>query len=137
MDPALLPPPALLTAPVVFAHATPLVQVIILGLVLATGAAIVVAALKLASGRRPSGGSAFLSGLRIGGPLAGLAGGGMGAFNMALGLSNHAPPPPVSVLAHGWAEIMMLITLGLLCGVVAVITNWAVEARADRAALRG
>ena len=34
------------------------------------------------------------------------------------------------------AEIALMLGLGLLCGVVAVIANWAVEARIDRAVLR-
>ena len=126
---------ASLTPVVVFANAAPAVKVIIICLIAATLAAIVVAGVKLASGPRLSGGSAFLSGLRLGGPLAGLVGGAYGGFTMALGLANMAEPVPVSILARGAAEVMLLIVLGLVSGSVAVIANWAVEARIDRAVL--
>lgn len=125
-----------LTAAGVFAHATPFVQLIVLALVAAMVAALVVCGLKLASGPRLTGGSAFLSGLRLGGPIAGALGAGYGVLNMCIGLSNVTPTPPVSVLAHGWAEAMLLVVLGFLTGMVAVIANWAVESRIDRAVLR-
>lgn len=110
-------------------------KLIILGLIVATLAALLVCSLKLLSGTRLSGGSAFLSGLRLGGPLAGLLGAAYGGLNMSIGLAN-VHTPPVSVLAHGAAEIMLLVVLGLLSGAVAVFTHWAVEARIDRAVLR-
>jgi hypothetical protein len=137
---ALLATPAVafaapLTPVVVFLNAAPVVKVIILGLVLATLAAVVVCGVKMASGPRLSGGSAYLSGLRVGGPMAGLVGAAWGGLNMTLGLANVAAPPPLSILAHGLAEVMMLILLGLISGAVAVMANWAVEARIDRAVL--
>jgi biopolymer transport protein ExbB/TolQ len=126
-----------LTPAAIFGHASPFVQAIILGLVAATLAAIVVCIMKLASRSKLAGGSAFISGLRVGGPLAGFLGAAWGGLNMAIGLANLAEPVPVNVLAHGWAEAMFLIVLGLLCGAVAVICHWAIEARIDRAVLRG
>ncbi len=120
----------------VFENATAIVKLIIVGLVVSTLAAAIVCGMKLASGSRLSGGSAYLSGLRIGGPLAGFVGAAYGAMNMAIGLANVTAPVPVSVLAHGAAEVLMLIFLGLVSGSVAVIANWAVEARIDRAVLR-
>lgn len=126
-----------LTPAAIFGNATPVVKVIILGLVAATLAAVVVCVRKLISGQRLAGGSAFISGLRVGGPLAGFLGAAWGGLNMAIGLANVTQPVPVSVLAHGWAEAMFVIVLGLLCGAVAVICHWAIEARIDRAVLRG
>ncbi len=117
-------------------HATPVVQLIILGLVAGTLAAIAICALKLSSGPRLSGGSAFLSGLRAGGPLAGLLGAAYGGLNMAIGLANVAGPVPLNILARGYAEVMLMVVLGLLAGAVAVIANWAVESRIDRTVLK-
>jgi hypothetical protein len=126
-----------LTPAAIFGHATPVVQAIILFLVAAMLAAIVVCALKLASGPRLAGGSAFVSGLRVGGPLAGFLGAAWGGLNMAVGLANVTQPVPVNLLARGWAEAMFLIVLGLLSGAVAVICHWAIEARIDRVVLKG
>ncbi len=133
---ALAAEPAL-TPALVFQHAAPAPKLIILGLLGSTLAAVVVCILKLASGRRLSGGSAFLSGLRVGGPLAGLMGAAWGAFNMCLGLANSPVDVPLNVIARGLAEAALLVVLGLLAGAVAVIANWAVEARIDRAVLKG
>jgi hypothetical protein len=117
-------------------HATPVVQIIILGLVAAIVAAIAICAVKLSTGPRLSGGSAYLSGLRLGGPLAGLLGAAYGGLNMTIGLANVVGPVPLNVLAHGFAEVMLMIVLGLLSGAVAVIANWAVESRIDRSVLK-
>jgi hypothetical protein len=119
----------------VFAHSAVLVKLVIVCLVASTLAAIVVAGLKAASGPRLAGGSAFLSGLRLGGPLAGLVGAAYGGLNMAIGLANVPGPVPTNVLARGVAEVMLLILLGLICGSVAVVANWVVEARIDRTVL--
>jgi biopolymer transport protein ExbB/TolQ len=137
---ALLAFPALaqaapLTPAVVFMNAAPLPKLIILGLVVASVAAIVICVMKLSAGRKLSGGSAFLSGLRVGGPLAGLLGAALGCLNMSLGIANLPVTPPMNVLARGIAEAVLLVTLGLLAGSVAVIANWAVEAKIDRALL--
>lgn len=120
----------------VFLAAGPIPKLLMVGLVLATGAAVVVCGLKLASGSRLSGGSAYLSGLRAGGPLAGLLGAAYTALILLIGLSNAPTPPPLKEVAPGLAEIVLLIALGLLSGAVAIVGNWAVEARIDRAVLR-
>jgi hypothetical protein len=124
-----------LTPLAVFQDAALPVQVIGAGLVLSTIAAVVVCLVKLASGPRLAGGSAFLSGLRLGGPLAGLVGAAYGGLLIAMSLANMAAPAPMPLIARGVAEAMMLILLGLICGAVAVIANWAVEARIDRVVL--
>ncbi len=120
----------------VFQNATPFVQMIMLALVLATLAALVVCGMKLMSGPSLSGGSAFLSGLRLGGPIAGGLGAAYSILNMCIGLANVAVTPTLKVLAPGFAEAVLMIGLGMFTGVVAVIANWAVEARVDRAVLR-
>ncbi|ESQ80867.1 hypothetical protein [Asticcacaulis sp. YBE204] len=120
---------------VIFQDAAPPVKLLIIGLVLSIIAALVVCGRKLMQGPRLAGGSAYLRGLRLGGPLAGLVGAAFGALNMAVGLANVKDTPPLWVLAPGGAEIMALILLGLIAGSVAVISNWAVEARIDRTVL--
>ena len=54
---------------------------------------------------------------------------------MVIGIANLGATPPLSSLAHGIAEIVALVLLGLVSGAVAVIANWAVDARIDRTIL--
>ena len=131
---AILETPMTLTA--VFANASILVKLIFVALALASVAAVALSVVKLRSGAKLAGGSAFLSALRFGGPLAGLMGAAWGVLRMSLGLANVGSAPP-QVLARGWAEAALVVVLGLACGLVAVIANWAVEARIDRDVLRG
>lgn len=119
----------------VFGDAAPSVKLVMLALVVGALAAVIVTALKLASGRRLSGGSAYVSALRLGGPLLGL----MGAMYVLLmgfiGIANARAAVPVAVLAPGFAEAALLFLLGLLAGVVGVICHWIIEARIDRTVL--
>ena len=124
-----------LTPALIFAHAAPLPKLIMLGLIVATVAAVVICVMKLRAGRTLSGGSAFLSGLRVGGPLAGLLGAANVCLNMSIGVANSPVSPPMNVLAPGFAEAVLLVGLGLLAGSAAVICNWLVEAKIDRAVL--
>ena len=125
-----------MTAAAIFARASLPVQLVVIGLAFASAGAIAVCVAKLRSGPRLAGGSAFLSGLRFGGPLAGLVGAAWGVWRMSIGLANIGSAPP-QVLARGWAEAALVVLLGLACGLLAVIANWAVEARIDRDVLRG
>jgi hypothetical protein len=118
-------------------NAAPAVKLVVLLLLVLNVAAIAISIRKVASGARLPGGSAFLSGLRLGGPLTGFLGAAWGGLAMAMGLANVAGPVPTNILARGAAEVMLLIVLGLLTGAVAVVANWAVEARIDRAVLKG
>jgi hypothetical protein len=128
---------ATLTPVAVFQNAAHPVQAITLGLILAMVAAIVICGVKLSTGPALSGGSAFLSGLQLGGPLAGLLGASVTLLIMALGVSNTPAPVTVNQMAPGIAEAIMLVVLGLAAGAVAVIAKWAVDARIDRAVLKG
>ncbi|MDP3748024.1 MAG: hypothetical protein Q8Q88_13360 [Phenylobacterium sp.] len=125
-----------LTVGAVFANAHPIVQGVMAVLIACSVAAVIVGARKVASGPHLAGGSAFLSGLRLGGPLIGCLGAAYTALMIFLGISNVPSPAPMKVIAPGLAEVTLMLGLGLLCGVVAVIANWAVEARIDRAVLR-
>lgn len=120
----------------IFAEAAPLMKFIMFGLVAATVAAVVICGIKLASGPRLTGGSAFLSGLRLGGPLAGFLGAAFVSLNIFVGISGLPEPVSLKVAAPGIAEAILILGLGMLAGAVAVIANWAVEARIDRAVLR-
>lgn len=119
----------------VFTAAPIPIKLLMLALTAATIAAIVVCLRKLMRGPRLSGGSAYLRGLRYGGPLAGLVGAAVGGLNMIIGIANFGSTPPMPVLAHGIAEVVALFLLGLVSGAVAVIANWAVDSRIDRAIL--
>jgi hypothetical protein len=121
----------------VFQDAAIPIKLLAIGLVLVTVAAMVVCAVKLASGPGLTGGSAFLSGLRLGGPLAGLVGAAYTGFLMAVNLANASSPVPGALLARGWAEVLALVLLGVLSGAVAVMAKWAVDSRIDRAVLKG
>ena len=125
-----------LTPMQVFAHAAPLQKLIILALLVSMIAALVVLVLKLRSAGRLPGGSAFLSGLRLGGPILGGLGACWSLLSMALGYANVAGEPSLKVLAPGLAETFFVVGLGFLAGVVAVIANWAVESRVDHSVLR-
>lgn len=138
--PSLLPSSAQaapLTIGGVFGEAHVFMQLIMAGLIVATLAAVVLCVLKLASGPRLTGGSAFISGLRFGGPLLGLLGASFTGLYAFLGIANVGAPVPMHVIAPGLAEAALLTFLGLLAGAVAVICHWAVEARIDRTVLKG
>ena len=117
-------------------NTAPIPKLILLALAVASVAAVAVCLGKLASGPRMSGGSAFLSGLRFGGPLAGLLGAALTGLHMAVGAANTTGDVPASLLARGYAEIMLLMVFGFFTGAVAVIANWAVESRIDRSVLK-
>ena len=119
----------------IFGDATPSMKVVMVILVVTMIVAVVVTVRKLMSGPSLTGGSAFLSALRLGAPLLGLLGAAYNGLNMLIGLAN-AGPQPIEVLAHGLAESAFLLLLGLMLGVVAVICHWAVESRVDRMVLR-
>ncbi len=120
----------------VFANAAPMQKLVILGLAAATVAAVVIAARKVASGPRLAGGSAFVSGLRFGAPIAGVFGGAVALFRLSLGIANVQAAPTLKMLAPGLAEAASVAALGFLCGVVAVTLHWAIEARLDREILK-
>lgn len=122
-----------MTPALVFAHAAPPMKVLVLGLLVSTVLALVVTARKLTT---PSlaGGSAFLSGLRLGGPMVGFLGAAFTGLTVSIGLSN-VGQQPVEVLAPAFAEAAFVVVLGMLAGLVAVVCHALVEARIDRKVL--
>jgi hypothetical protein len=121
-----------LTPIAVFAHSAPMQKAIVIALLLAIAAAVAVAAQKLSRAQRLPGGSAFLSGLRLGGPILGGLGACWSLFSMSLGYANVPGDLPLKVLAPGFAEAFLMVSLGFLAGGVAVLAHWGVEARMDR-----
>jgi biopolymer transport protein ExbB/TolQ len=138
----LIPPAALasermLTPVNVFFDAAPFPKLVMLALLAAIVAATVIAVRKMLSGPSLAGGSAFISGLRLGGPLAGALGASYTMLCGFLGVANVAFPVTLKIMAPGLAEAVLLLGLGLLAGAVAVIAHWVIEARIDREVLRG
>ena len=124
-----------LTPVTIFFYAAVPMQVIIVALIVAAIAAVVVTIRKLASGPHLSGGSTYLSALRLGAPLLGLLGAAFNGLMMFVALAKFGPQP-INVMAPGLAEAAFLVLMGLIVGVIAVVCHWAVEARVDRAVLR-
>jgi len=125
-----------ITPMVVFANAETLQKLIIVALLASAVAALVVLALKLRGGPRLAGGSAFLSGLRLGGPILGGLGACLSLLNMSIGYANVPGDLPLKVLAPGFAEAFFVVGLGFLAGAVAVFANWVVESRIDHSVLK-
>lgn len=125
-----------LTLAGVFSDADETMQFLMIALVAASLAAIVVTGLKLASGKRLNGGSAFVSALRLGGPLIGLVGAAFVLLMGFIGIANSGGSVPLPVLAPGFAEAALLFLLGLIAGVVGVVCHWIIEARIDRTVLQ-
>jgi hypothetical protein len=119
----------------VFEWSGPVQKLVVISLLLAIVAAIVVLAVKLSGGRRLAGGSTFLSGLRLGGPIVGALGACASLLSMTLGYAGVPGDPPLKILAPGFAEAFLQIELGLLAGAAAVFAHWAVESRIDRQVL--
>jgi len=118
----------------VAANAAPVQQLLMLGIAIATLAAIIISVFKLLPGRL-SGGSAFVSSLRFAGPVAGILGAAYAAWRMCIGIATVPDTPSLKVLAPGFAEIATLIALGALSGIIAIVLTWAIEARIDRQVL--
>jgi len=125
-----------LTLSDVFGDADGTMKALMILLLAAAVIAIIVTGTKLASGKRLPGGSAFVSVLRLGGPLLGLLGAVFVLLNGFVGIANAGGPIPMPVLAPGFAEAALLFLLGLVSGVVGVICHWIIEARIDRAVLK-
>jgi len=127
-----VPTPPALTIIDVFTHAKPIVMLVFTGLILATAYAAFLYASGLATrrGERPRS-LTFLSALAAGGPLLGLFGAAYGLMDMCIGIANVRPAPSVTVLAPGYAEAGLSVTLGLLAGAIAVIGHRHLRARLE------
>ena len=119
----------------VFEFAGAFEQAVMILLVLGMVAAVAVLIAKLSKSGRLPGGSAFLSALRLGGPILGGLGASWSLLNMTLGYANVGADLPLSVLAPGFAAAFLQIALGLKLGAIAGAAHWAVESRIDRQVL--
>lgn len=122
---------------VIVAHTAPMQKVLLLALAAATLTAVAIAVGKVAAGRRLAGGSAFVSGLRLGGPVIGALGAAYALMASAIGIANTPGEPTLKLLAPGLAEAGFMVWLGFLAGAIGVIANWAIESRIDRQVLAG
>lgn len=127
-----MPTPSSLTVIDVFTHAKPVVMLAFAGLIVATAYAafVYIAGLAARRSERPRG-LTFLAALAAGGPLIGLFGAAYGILDMCIGIANVRPAPSVTVLAPGYAEAALSVTLGLLAGAVAVIGHRHLMARLE------
>ena len=124
-----------ITPIIVFQDAPLVTKLVVVLLIASIVAALVVLGTKLAQGRRLPGGSAYLSGLRLGGPIIGLLGACYTGLRMSIGIGNAPFDITFNMLAPGLAESFMQVFLGFLAGAVAVLAHWVVESRIDRQVL--
>lgn len=115
-----------------FGNAVLPMKLVMLGLVGSTIAILIIGAVKLMRSP-PDGGSAFISGMRIGGPAAGLLGAAYGGLNAMVGvvMSGRSDFVLVPLLPAGFC-----LVLGLLAGVVGIMAHTMMNARLDRALLK-
>jgi hypothetical protein len=131
----LVPPEQRLQLGDVFAHASPLMQLVMGGLALAAVAAVLVWAVNLFDLTRGQprrgllGGVAFLSALGAAGPLLGGFGAAYVLLHGFLGVANVRPTPTLTIMAPGFAEALASIALGLLAAAVGVIGHRHLQAR--------
>jgi hypothetical protein len=126
---------ARLSLAAVVANTPALQKAVLLALTASMLAAAIIAARKVASGERLAGGSAFVSGLRLGGPILGGLGATYALMDSAIGIANTAGDPTLKLLAPGLAEAGLMVWLGFLAGAIGVLANWAIESRIDRLVL--
>ena len=109
----------------VFGDASPEMKLIIALLLL--GALVAAALWLLAVARsRGEGGRralAFLSTLRVAGPLLGVVGGAYVMVNGLIALAWYKPEAPLLVMAPGLAEAVLSVMAGALAGLVAVLAH--------------
>ena len=107
----------------IVAHAKPVVMLVLVGLAVSTVIASLVWIGELAGRTAGRGGRTFLHALAGAGPLLGLFGGAYGLMDTFIGISNVRPTPILGILAPGFAEALLSVTLGLLAGAIATIAH--------------
>jgi hypothetical protein len=117
----------------IVAHAKPVVMLVLAGLAVSTVVASLVWIGELAGRTAGRGGRTFLHTLTAAGPLIGLFGAAYGLMDMFIGISNVRPTPALGILAPGFAEALLSVTLGLLAGAIAMIGHRHLTARLQAA----
>ena len=118
----------------VFAHASIPMQVVLWGLTAAVVAAAATWLLQIVRiGQRRSGGVAagvaYLSAQAAAAPLFGLFGMAYALLNGFIGIANVRPTPSLTVLAPGLAEASLSLGLGLLAAAIAIVGHRHLKAR--------
>jgi hypothetical protein len=127
-DAQFVPVPAAerLTLVGVFGHASPLMKVVLWGLLASAAAAALLWLLQLvriSQGRANgiAGGVAYLSAQAAAAPLFGLFGMAYALLDGFIGIANVRPTPNLTVLAPGLAEATLSLGLGLLAAAIAIV----------------
>lgn len=129
-----VPADQLLTPVRAFGDATPMIRLVMAGLLIAAIAAIAIWAHQLVRLKRAQlARTAYLRGLAAAGPLLGLFGAVYGELNSFLGVSNLRPTPTLTIMAPGIVEALLCLGIGLFAAWIAVICRWHLEGRISRA----
>jgi len=104
-------------------HAKPVVMLVLAGLAVSTVIASLVWIGELAGRPAGRGGRTFLHALAGSGPTLGLFGAAYGVMDSFIGVANVRPVPSLSILAPGYAEALLSVSLGLLAGAIATIAH--------------
>jgi hypothetical protein len=113
----------------VYAHASPLMKVVLFGLTAAVVAAVAVWAIQALGRGRHRGGVAYLSAQAAAAPLFGLFGMTYALLSGFIGIANVRPAPNLTVLAPGLAEAALSLGLGLLAAAIATVGRHYLQAR--------
>jgi biopolymer transport protein ExbB/TolQ len=79
--------------------------------------------------RRPAAAVAGLAAIAAAAPLLGFAAAAYGLMDSFIGIANVRPVPSLSILAPGFAEAMLCVTLGLLAATIATVGRHHLKAR--------
>lgn len=104
-------------------HAKPVVMLVLVGLAVSTVIASLIWIGELAGRTAGRGGRTFLHALAGSGPTLGLFGAAYGVMDSFIGVANVRPVPSLSILAPGYAEALLSVSLGLLAGAIATIAH--------------
>ena len=118
----------------ILAHAKPVVQVFLFLLIVLLVASIAVWIGQLAQGKRAAIVDDVLSAVLISAPLFGLTAATYGLLDMSIGIANVRPAPDLAILAPGFAEASLCVTLGLLAASLAAAFRGHLRLSATRAA---
>lgn len=120
-----------LTVAQMYVDASPLVKIVLTGMVLTALAALAILMLGMArSSKGMAGAARFLEGAMMAVPVAALFGAAYGALTIFLGIANtNVSPVRLAVAAPGIAEAILSIATGLLALLIAVIAYRVVKPR--------
>jgi len=118
-----------LTVALMFADATPVVKIVLIGLLLTGLAALVILLLGLArSSKGMAGAARFLETAMVAAPIAALFGAAWGLITIFLGIAN-TNVVNLAAAAPGVAEAILSVAIGLLALLLAVIAHRVVKPR--------